>query len=90
MAEHEVPTYTIIQADGLYSDEDFEKQLFAPKPGQNYRVNYLQSYLYPVGAEGPKPWSSIPEDVPNQVDGIEVLKMGFSEKDLQHFPNLKV
>ena len=90
MAQHEVPTYTIIQADGLYPDEDFEKKLFAPKPGQDYKVSYLQSHLYPVGAEAPKPWSSIPEDVRNQVDGIEVLKMGFTEQDLQHFPKLKV
>ena len=90
MAGEEVPTYTIIQADGLYPDDELEKKLFAPKAGQNYKVNYLQVHLYPLQAEKPKPWSSIPEEIRNQVDGINVLKMGFKEEDLQLFPKLKV
>ena len=90
MADDSIPTYTIIQADGLYPDEDFENELFAPKPGQNYKLNYLQVHLYPVGARAPKPWSAIPEEIRNQVDGIEVLKMGFTAQDLELFPKLKV
>ena len=90
MAGDDIPTYTIIQADGLYQDDEYEKRLFAPRPNQNYKVSYLQTHLYPFGAKGPKPWSSIPEEIRNQVDGINVLKMGFKEGDLQLFPKLKV
>jgi C-terminal binding protein len=87
----EVPTYTIIQADGLYpGDDEYEKNLFAPQEGQNYKVNYLQVDLYPVGARAPKPWSAVPEEIRNQVDGIEVLKMGFTAEDAALFPRLKV
>ena len=86
----EWPTYTIIQADGLYPDDDFEKQMFAPRYGQKYHVNYLQVNLYAVGTSTPKPWSSISEDIRNQVDGIEVLKIGFTAEDVELFPRLKV
>ena len=91
MVEDEIPTYTIIQADGLYPDNAVEEQIFAPSPGQNYyKVNYIQTYLWPTQATEQKPWSAIPEDIRNQVDGIEVLKIGFTEEDLQLFPKLKV
>ena len=90
MAEDQPPTITIIQADGLYESNDFEEQLFAPLPGQNYKLNYVQTPLYPVGAAERKPWSAIPEELRNQVDGIEVLKMGFTREDLALFPRLKV
>ena len=87
----EVPIYTIIQADGLYpGDDEYENKLFAPREGQNYKLNYLQVDLYPVGAPTPKPWSDIPEEIRNQVDGIEVLKMGFTGEDAALFPRLKV
>ena len=89
MAE-EVRTYTIIQADGLYPDEDYEKELFAPRDGQNYKINYQQVHLYPLGARTPKPWSAIPQEIRDQVDGIEVLKMGFTAEDAELFPKLKV
>ena len=90
MADDEVPTITIIQADGLYPDDDLEKQIFAPLPTQNYKLNYSQVNLWPTGVPARLPWSAIPEDVRNQVDGIEVLKMPFTEQDLQLFPKLKV
>lgn len=87
----DIPTYTIIQADGLYpNDDSYENELFAPLPGENYKVNYQQVNLYPVGARAPKPWSAIPEELRKQVDGIEVLKMGFTAEDLALFPRLKV
>ncbi len=78
MASEEIPTYTIIQADGLYPDDDVENKLFAPNAGQKYHVNYVQTGLYPSMATVMRPWSDIPEDLRNQVDGIEVLKMPFS------------
>lgn len=90
MAQSEVPTYTIIQADGLYPDNEVEDEIFAPKLGQNYKVDYFQTNLYPTDSQSKKPWSSIPEDVRNQVNGINVLKMPFTEEDVHLFPNLKV
>ena len=90
MANDDVPTITILQADGIYEDDSFEKNLFAPRPGQNYKLNYVSGGLFPTGAPKPKPWSAIPEEIRNQVDGIEVLKMGFTRQDLELFPKLKV
>lgn len=90
MATEEPPTITIIQADGVYPDNDFEEKLFAPLPTQNYKLQYIQTNLYPTGATARKPWSTIPEEIRNQVDGIEVLKMPFTEQDLELFPRLKV
>ncbi|RFU25344.1 hypothetical protein B7463_g10994, partial [Scytalidium lignicola] len=86
----EFPTYTIIQADGLYPDNELEEQVFAPSPTQSYRLKYLQAYLCPPGTETAKPWSAIPEEIRSEVDGIMVLKAHFSEQDLQLFPRLKV
>ena len=90
MAEVEVPTITILQADGIYPDDEYEKQLFAPRPGQNYRLNYVSGGIYPTGSIERKPWSSIPKEIRDQVDGIEVLKCPFSREDLELFPRLKV
>ncbi|KAK3722918.1 hypothetical protein LTR37_002063 [Vermiconidia calcicola] len=90
MADDDFRTVTIIQADGLYPDEELEKTLFAPRPGQKYKLNYVQSNLWPTGVPERRPWSDIPEELRNQVDGIEVLKMPFTEQDLSLFPRLKV
>lgn len=86
----DIPTYTIIQADGLYPDDDLEKTLFAPHQGQNYNLKYLQTNLFPTGTPTMRPWSDIPEDLRNEVDGIEVLKMPFTAEDVKLFPRLKV
>lgn len=83
-------TYTICHGDGLYSDDDLEKELFAPKSGQNYQVNYFQANLLPTLAEDPKPWSSIPEEVRNKINGITLLRLSFTAEDVELFPNLKV
>lgn len=92
LAHHmaEATTYTIIQADGLYPDSNLEDELFAPSASQNYNVRYLQTYLWPPGTVTAKPWSAIPDEIRNEVDGIMVLKMRFTEQDLQLFPRLKV
>ncbi len=90
MADADIPTYTIIQADGLYPDDNLEKELFAPRAGQNYKLKYVQTNLYPSMATDMKPWSTIPEELRNQVDGIEVLKMPFTAADVDLFPRLKV
>lgn len=86
----DAPTYTIIQADGLYRDEKVEEQIFAAKPGQNYKVDYKQLQLFPTGSTEPQPWTSIPEEVRNKVNGILTLKMYFTADDVKLFPNLKV
>jgi C-terminal binding protein len=57
---------------------------------RDYKVNYLQAGLFPPGSAAAKPWSSIAKDIRDQVDGIMVLKIGFTEQDLALFPRLKV
>lgn len=86
----EAPTYTIIQADGLYPDNSLEEQIFAPSPTQSYKLKYLQAHLCPPGTETAEPWSTIPEEIRREVDGIMVLKLRFTEQDLELFPRLKV
>ena len=90
MADKDVLTYTIIQADGLYPDDEVENKLFAPRPGQNYKLKYVQTNLFHTSSTTMKPWSEIPEELRNQVDGIEVLKMPFTAEDVKLFPRLKV
>ncbi|KAK4624599.1 hypothetical protein CLAFUW4_05793 [Fulvia fulva] len=92
MADDAVPTYTLIQADGLYPDDTVEQEIFAPRPGQNYKLEFISTGLWPTGTSelAKKPWSAIPEDVRNRIDGIMVLKIGFTEQDVELFPKLKV
>ena len=84
------PTYTIIQADGLFSDDEVENEIFAPRSGQEYEIDYQQVNLWRTQAEDPKPWSSIPEELRKRVNGITNLKLYFTAEDVELFPNLKV
>ncbi len=86
----DIPTYTIIQADGLYPDEVVENHIFTENPTHPYKINYLQTHLWPTGTPTAKPWSAIPSDLRAKVDGIMVLKLGFTASDVTLFPNLKV
>lgn len=90
MANENIPTYTICHADGLYSDDDLENEMFAPTTNQNYKINYFQANLWPTRAVDPKPWSSIPEETRNKINGITVLMLPFTAEDAALFPNLKV
>ena len=86
----ETPTYTICHADGLYGDDKVENEMFAPTSTQNYNVNYFSANLWPTQAIEPKPWSSIPAETRQKINGITVLKLGFTAEDVELFPNLKV
>ena len=90
MAANPMPTYTIIQADGLYPDEVVEHEIFTKDPTHKYNIDYQQTYLWPPGTPTNKPWSAIPADLREKVDGIMVLKMAFTKEDAELFPNLKV
>ncbi|KIV89402.1 hypothetical protein PV10_08965 [Exophiala mesophila] len=83
-------TFTIIQADGLYPDDSIEQQIFTPTESQNYQVKYVQTDLWVPGTPTPKPWTAIDKVLRDEVDGIMVLKMGFTKQDLDLFPRLKV
>jgi C-terminal binding protein len=50
----------------------------------------LQLNLWPAGQATPKPWSSIPEELRERVDGIMLLKLRMTEEDVKLFPRLKV
>lgn len=84
------PTYTIIQADGLYPDDTLEQTLFAPTNTQNYTLEYIQTMLWPTGTPTAKPWTDIPEDLRQRAHGILTLKMRMTAEDVALFPNLKV
>jgi C-terminal binding protein len=67
-----------------------ENQIFTEKPTHPYNIKYLQTGLFPTGTPTPKPWSTIPQELRDQVDGIMVLKMRFTAADVDLFPKLKV
>ena len=52
-------------------------------------VYYSQTGLWPTGVPDPRPWSAIPKETRDKVDGIMVLKLGFTARDLELFPKLK-
>lgn len=67
-----------------------EQEIFKPHKGQDYALNYVSGGLWPTGVPTAKPWSDIDEKLRNEVDGILVLKMPFTEQDLALYPKLKV
>ncbi|PWY75437.1 C-terminal binding protein [Aspergillus heteromorphus CBS 117.55] len=86
-----IPTYTIIQADGLYEDDTIEQQILnPPNKSHAYKINYQQTHLSPDGVPTYKPWSTIDKSLRDQVDGITLLKPSFTAADLELFPKLKV
>lgn len=85
-----IPTYTILEADGQYPDNTLEETVFAPQPGQNYKVRFLRTALAPVGVDYLQPYTEIPKEIRDEVDGLMVLKLFLTESDLDLFPKLKV
>lgn len=75
---------------GVMQDDVVEQQIFKPRGSQQYELNYHQTYLWPTGTPDRKPWSDVDKALRDQVDGIMVLKMGFTAADLELFPKLKV
>lgn len=67
-----------------------EQEIFNANPPRPYKLRYLQTGLFPTGAPTARPWSDVPRDLREQVDGIMVLKMGFTAEDVALFPRLKV
>lgn len=79
-----------MHADHSLKDDVVEQKIFAPQPGQNYKLEFVSTGLWPTGTAESKPWSAIPEDLRKRINGIMVLKIGFTESDVALFPNLKV
>jgi C-terminal binding protein len=71
-------------------NDDLENQIFAENPTHKYKINYLQTGLFPTGTQSPKPWSAIPQELRDRVDAIMTLKMSFTAADVKLFPKLKV
>lgn len=67
-----IRTYTILEADGQYPDNELEETIFAPQPGQDYRVRFIRTALAPVGVDYLKPYSEIPKEIRDEVDGLMV------------------
>ena len=67
-----------------------EQEIFTANPSHAYKVDYVQTGLFPTGVPTAKPWSSIPKDLRDRVDGILTLKLGFTAEDVPLFPRLKV
>jgi len=77
-------------SNGQIQDDTVEQQIFTTSPTHVYKLDYFQTGLFPSGTAVSKPWSTIPQQVRDRVDGIMVLKMAFTAQDLALFPRLKV
>lgn len=74
-----------------YQDDTAEQEIFSPLTTKHdHEVEYLQLQLWPAGLAAPKPWSTIPEDIRQRINGIMLLKLRMTEEDIELFPNLKV
>ena len=67
-----------------------EQKILTETPTHEYKIRYVQTFLWPPGEPLAQPWSAIDKDLRDQVDGILVLKMPFTAEDLALFPKLKV
>lgn len=85
-----IPHYTIVQADGLYPNDDFEQKFFATTESDTHTVEYHQADLFKTGTPNPKLWTDLPKELRDRVDGLLTLKMRFTANDLTLFPKLKV
>ena len=78
------------ETDELQQDDIVEQEILKPRDGEQFVLNYKQTFLSPPGMADQKPWSEMDRDLRDQVDGIMVLKMTFTAEDLALFPRLKV
>ncbi|KAK5131498.1 hypothetical protein LTR08_000892 [Meristemomyces frigidus] len=89
-ASEDIPTYTILEADGQHPEDILEDRIFNDSPTHLYKVRFLRTALAPVGTAYLKPWTDIPKDVRDEVDGLMILKLYLTEQDVELFPKLKV
>ena len=90
MSGTDVPTYTILEADGQHEDNVLEDQLFNQDPTHAYKVRFVRGTLAPGETAIRKPWTEISKELRDEVDGIMILKLYFREDDIALFPKLKV
>lgn len=83
-------SFTILEADGQYNDNILEDQIFASERLQGCQVRFIRGALAPVGFDTLAPWTDIPEDIRNEVDGLMILKVYVTREDIALFPKLKV
>lgn len=79
-----------MEADGIYQDDVLEQQIFNENASHAYKVNFHRGTLAPPGGEVMHPWTDIPQDIREQVDGIMMLKVYLTAEDMALFPKLKV
>jgi len=89
-ATDDIPTYTILEADGQYPEQGLEDKLFSEDPSHPYKVRFVRSALAPSGTDVRRPWDDVPKEIRDEVDGLMILKLHLREKDLPLFPKLKV
>lgn len=81
--------FTILEADGQYNDDNaLEQAMFAA--GDDYTIRFVRGSLAPVGYDTLAPWTDIPKDLRDEVDGLMILKLFITRDDLELFPRLKV
>ncbi|RMY16963.1 hypothetical protein D0867_06364 [Hortaea werneckii] len=89
-AERDNPTYTILEADGQHPDSAVEDIIFNESPTHSCKVRFLRTSLAPSGTADRKPWTDIPKEIRDEVDGLMILKLYLTAEDIELFPKLKV
>ncbi|RMZ04600.1 hypothetical protein D0862_05264 [Hortaea werneckii] len=88
--EGNIPTYTILEADGQHPDSAVEDIIFNESPTHSYKVRFLRTSLAPSGTADRKPWTEIPKEIRDEVDALMILKLYLTAEDIELFPKLKV
>ena len=89
-ASGEMPTYTILEADGQHSENILEDRIFNETPTHPYRTRFTRETLAPTGTAYRRPWTDVPKSLRDEVDGLMILKLYLTAADIELFPNLKV
>lgn len=72
------------------SDSTVEDVVFNESPTHSYKVRFIRTALAPVGTAYLKPWTDIPKEIRDEVQGLMILKLYLTAEDVELFPNLKV
>jgi C-terminal binding protein len=86
----ELPTYTIVEADGQHPDSALEDRIFNSDPTHQYKVRFIRTALSPSNTATRKPWTDIPKELRGEINGLMILKLHLTAEDLELFPELKV
>lgn len=84
-----LPTYTILELEGMYPDTSVEEAIYAESKARFANLKLVRGCLGTGGAGPLTPISELPDDLCASVDGLLVFRHYLTRQDLVRFPRLK-